>query len=96
MCLIYTDLSEKALIINYMAAYFCSPLMLLLCGNLDSDDISPGKPFKANNDPPIYDDSQLEFLIDPILYPHDVNNDGMINYAEFIAAQIKNQKDREK
>lgn len=41
------------------------------------------------NNPPIYSDSQLEFLIDPVLNSDDLDNDGMIDYAEFIAAQIK-------
>jgi len=42
--------------------------------------------------PQIYNDAQLAFLIDPILKSDDVNNDGMIDYAEFIAAQIKTRK----
>ena len=28
-------------------------------------------------------------MIDPVLKNDDVNNDGMIDYAEYIAAQIK-------
>ena len=47
-------------------------------------------------DPPIYNDGQLEFLIDPILFSDDINNDGMIDYAEFIAAQIKAKKGHRK
>lgn len=39
--------------------------------------------------PPHYDDSQLAAFIDPVLLTDDINNDGMIDYAEFIAAQIK-------
>jgi len=31
----------------------------------------------------------LAFLVDPVLKTEDVNNDGFIDYAEFIAAQIK-------
>jgi len=34
-------------------------------------------------------DEQLAFLVDPVLKSEDVNNDGFIDYAEFIAAQIK-------
>jgi len=34
-------------------------------------------------------DEQLEFLVDPLLKSEDVNNDGFIDYAEFIAAQLK-------
>jgi hypothetical protein len=41
--------------------------------------------------PPHYEDSQLEFMIDPLLKSDDINNDGMIDYAEFIAAQLKNK-----
>ena len=36
-------------------------------------------------------DAQLEFLVDPVLKNDDINNDGLIDYAEFIAAQIKNK-----
>ena len=39
--------------------------------------------------PPHYEDSQLAAFIDPVLRADDINNDGMIDYAEFIAAQIK-------
>ena len=36
-------------------------------------------------------DAQLEFLVDPVLKNDDINNDGLIDYAEFIASQIKNK-----
>jgi len=39
--------------------------------------------------PQIFMDEQLAFLVDPVLKSEDVNNDGFIDYAEFIAAQIK-------
>lgn len=32
-------------------------------------------------------------MIDPVLKSDDVNNDGMIDYAEYIAAQIKLRTD---
>jgi len=34
----------------------------------------------------------LAKLIDPVLKDGDINGDGMIDYAEFISAQIRNQK----
>jgi hypothetical protein len=40
----------------------------------------------------LYGDDQLAFLIDPVLKSDDANNDGMIDYAEFIAAQLKSQR----
>ena len=43
--------------------------------------------FKVN----MLQDAQLEFLVDPVLKNDDINNDGLIDYAEFIAAQIKNK-----
>ena len=39
--------------------------------------------------PPHYEDEQLSFLVDPVLKNDDVNNDGMIDYPEYIAAQLK-------
>lgn len=51
---------------------------------------------KSFDMPQIYNDAQLEFLIDPILKSDDVNNDGMIDYAEFIAAQVKTRKGERK
>ena len=36
-------------------------------------------------------DAQLEFLVDPVLKNDDINNDGLIDYAEFIASQIRNK-----
>ena len=36
-------------------------------------------------------DKQLSFLVDPVLRNDDINNDGLIDYAEFIASQIKNR-----
>jgi len=41
--------------------------------------------------PPIFEDKQLSFLVDPVLRNDDINNDGLIDYAEFIASQIKNR-----
>jgi len=38
-------------------------------------------------------DDQLAFLVDPVLKNDDVNNDGLIDYAEFIAAQIRNRQE---
>jgi len=43
--------------------------------------------------PPHFEDEQLAFMIDPVLRKDDVNNDGLIDYAEFIAAQIRNKMD---
>jgi len=34
----------------------------------------------------------LAKLIDPVLRDGDINNDGMIDYSEFISASIRNQK----
>ena len=42
--------------------------------------------------PPIFHDSQLTFLVDPVLQADDVNNDGQLDYAEFIAAQLRAQR----
>lgn len=44
-----------------------------------------------HEEPPHFEDEQLAFLIDPLLKSDDVNNDGMIDYPEFIAAQLKNK-----
>lgn len=41
--------------------------------------------------PQIFEDKVLAKLIDPVLSHGDVNDDGMIDYAEFIAASIRNQ-----
>ena len=41
--------------------------------------------------PQIFEDKVLAKLIDPVLNHGDVNDDGMIDYAEFIAASIRNQ-----
>jgi hypothetical protein len=41
--------------------------------------------------PPHFEDSQLAAFIDPVLRADDINNDGMIDYAEFIAAQVKSK-----
>lgn len=40
-------------------------------------------------EPQIFQDSQLAFLVDPVLRDEDINRDGFIDYAEFIAATIK-------
>ena len=37
----------------------------------------------------MFRDSQLAQLIDPVLENDDFDNDGMIDYAEFIMAQLK-------
>jgi hypothetical protein len=42
-----------------------------------------------HDDPQIFKDTQLAFLVDPVLRDEDVNRDGFIDYAEFIAATIK-------
>ena len=42
--------------------------------------------------PPIFEDKTLALLIDPVLKQDDVDNDGMIDYAEFISAQIKSKR----
>lgn len=46
----------------------------------------------GNNAPPagttkLFTDSELEQMIDPILQSDDKNNDGFIDYPEFVAAQ---------
>jgi len=41
--------------------------------------------------PQHFEDEQLAFLVDPVLKNDDVNNDGLIDYAEFIAAQFRNR-----
>ncbi len=55
--------------------------------------ISDGEDHEGHdhNPPEHYEDAQLTFLIDPVLSNDDVNRDGMIDYAEYIAAQIKNK-----
>merc|ERR1711956_57219 len=45
-----------------------------------------------NHEPPIFEDKILAKLIDPVLKDGDMNNDGMIDYSEFISAAIRNQK----
>ena len=45
-----------------------------------------------HTDPPIFNDKQLSTLIDPVLQYDDRNNDGMIDYAEFISAQIASER----
>ena len=42
-------------------------------------------------DKKLLQDAQLEFLVDPVLKNDDINNDGLIDYAEFIASQIRNK-----
>ena len=42
-----------------------------------------------HEEPPMFRDSQLAQLIDPVLENDDFDNDGMIDYAEFIMAQLK-------
>ena len=42
--------------------------------------------------PPIFHDAQLALLVDPVLQADDVNNDGQLDYAEFIAAQLRIQR----
>lgn len=46
----------------------------------------------GNNAPPagttkLFTDNELEQMIDPILQSDDKNNDGFIDYPEFVAAQ---------
>jgi len=45
-----------------------------------------------HSDPQIFEDKVLAKLIDPVLIDSDVNDDGMIDYAEFISASIRKQK----
>ena len=45
-----------------------------------------------DHEPPIFEDKILAKLIDPVLRDGDINNDGMIDYSEFISASIRNQK----
>jgi len=45
-----------------------------------------------HSEPPIFNDKQLSTLIDPVLREDDRNNDGMIDYAEFISAQIRTER----
>ena len=45
-----------------------------------------------DHEPPIFEDKILAKLIDPVLKDGDINNDGMIDYSEFISASIRNQK----
>jgi len=46
-----------------------------------------------DHNPKIFEDSQLAFLVDPVLQGDDINRDGFIDYAEFIAATIKKKAD---
>ena len=45
-----------------------------------------------HSEPPIFNDKQLSTLIDPVLRYDDRNDDGMIDYAEFISAQIRSER----
>ena len=42
--------------------------------------------------PPKFNDNQLAMLIDPVLKHDDLNDDGMIDYAEFISAQLRSKR----
>lgn len=44
--------------------------------------------------PKIFEDSQLAYLVDPVLDHEDVNKDGYIDYPEFVAAAKKNKKQK--
>jgi len=46
-----------------------------------------------DHNPKVFQDSQLAFLVDPVLQSDDINRDGFIDYAEFIAATIKKKND---
>jgi len=46
----------------------------------------------AHEDPPKFEDNQLAMLIDPVLKHDDLNNDGMIDYPEFISAQLRTKR----
>ena len=43
-------------------------------------------------EPPLFKDFQLAQLIDPVLQNDDRDNDGMIDYSEFIIAQLKTKR----
>ena len=43
-------------------------------------------------EPPLFKDFQLAQLIDPVLQNDDRDNDGMIDYSEFIIAQMKTKR----
>merc|ERR1712223_2109182 len=45
-----------------------------------------------DHEPPIFEDKTLAQIIDPVLKHDDKNDDGMIDYAEFISASLRNQK----
>ena len=47
---------------------------------------------QQQNPPPKFNDNQLAMLIDPVLKHDDVNNDGMIDYPEYISAQLKSKR----
>ncbi len=57
-------------------------------------DFSAGEshPGHVHEEPPKFDDKTLALLIDPVLEGDDKNNDGMIDYAEFISAQLRSQR----
>lgn len=44
-----------------------------------------------DHEPAIYADKTLAMLIDPVLQNDDKNNDGMIDWKEFVLAQLKSQ-----
>lgn len=51
--------------------------------------MNPDADGHQHEEPPMFRDSQLAQLIDPVLENDDFDNDGMIDYAEFIMAQLK-------
>jgi len=46
---------------------------------------------EEKEEPRIFEDSQLAYLVDPVLDHEDINRDGYIDYPEFIAAAKKNK-----
>lgn len=64
--------------------------MLYVCVEQGHDQAGNAPPGGAPNAPPkIFPDEELIQLIDPILKMDDNNQDGYIDYAEFVRAQSK-------
>jgi len=62
-----------------------------LTGILNFSDGDGHENHDHEDPPPHYEDNQLAAFIDPVLQADDINNDGMIDFAEFIAAQLKSK-----
>ena len=61
-------------------------LFVLFSDEGDDDEHQP------KEEPPLFKDFQLAQLIDPVLQNDDRDNDGMIDYSEFIIAQMKTKR----